>query len=460
MEKIFNLKAVADAVGGKLLDADEEKIIENVSIDSRTINKGELFVAIRGNTDGHKYINNALENGAVCVIADKKASVADGTPRIIVEDTGKALLDLSGAYRKKMNIPIIAVTGSVGKTSTRTIIGCVLSRKYTTLVTEGNFNNEIGVPLTLFNISKEHQIAVIEMGMNHFGELSKITAAVRPDVVVITNIGESHIENLGSKEGILKAKLESLEGLTPDGTVVLNGDDELLWNLNGSLNFETLYCGINNLKSDICAKNIKTYPQSTEFTFYYGDNEYQAELTVPGGHHVYNALLSVLIGIKYNIPIDDILMGIYDFAPRGMRQATVKIGDYTVIKDCYNASPVSMKSGLEVLKLNQSGKRKVACLGDMLELGTITEKAHRETGEEVVAYGADVLITVGERAKLIAQGAISSGMSRKKVYSFLTTEELCKKLHTILESGDVILLKASRLMEFENIASYMEEHMK
>ena len=461
MESIFNLGMVADVLNGELVNCDAKTMVSSVSTDTRTIENGALFFALKGeNSDGHKFIPSAVERGAVCCVAERGTNVTDELPLILVENTSQALLDLAGEYRRKMRIPIVAVTGSVGKTSTRSMIGCVLAQKYNTLVTEGNFNNEIGVPHTLFRLNKEHEMAVIEMGMNHFGELSRITAAVKPDTVVITNIGVSHIENLGSREGILKAKLETLEGLSDGGTVILNGDDDMLWGINGTLDFETLYGGVKNEKCDLVAENIKTYAENTEFTFTSDGTEYKAEISVPGGHHVYNALSSILVGMKYNVPVGAILDGIREFIPVGLRQAAIKIGKYTVIKDCYNANPTSMKSGLEILKLSEAGDRKIACLGDMMELGTISEREHLNTGKIIPSFNVDCLITVGERARLIARGAAEAGMDARNIFSFATIEEACRALPDILKENDVMLLKASRSMHLEEIAYFMEDNMK
>ncbi len=462
MEPIFNLKKAAAAVSGRLLNCDDfsDKIICSVSTDTRTIDEGALFIALKGEKfDGHRYIDAALKSGAICVVAEETAEIPNDAPVILVKDTSQALLDLAGAYRRELHIPVVAVTGSVGKTSTRGMIASVLSQKYTTLATEGNFNNEVGVPLTLFRLRKDHEIAVIEMGMNHFGELSRITAAAAPDAAVITNVGEAHIENLGSREGILKAKLEILEGLTYGGTVMLCGDNDMLWSVNGTLDYETLYFGIKNTHCDIIAKDIKTYAEGSEFVFEAEGVEYRARIGVPGIHHIYNALGAVLVGMKYNVPMKDIINGIGDFMPVGLRQAIVKLGRYTLIKDCYNANPTSMRSGLEVLSLREGG-RKVAILGDMLELGTISETAHRDVGKLVPGFKADCLITVGERARLIAEGAAGAGMDERNIYSFENNEAACKELGSILKENDTILLKASRSMRLEEIAAFIENDMK
>lgn len=459
MESIFTVKRAASVISGEMINCDgcEDKLISAVSTDTRTISDGAVFFALKGeNSDGHRYVKAAMEAGAVCCVVDDMTNVPDGLAVIKVESTNRALLDLAGAYRREMKIPVVAITGSVGKTSTRGMIASVLSQKYKTLATEGNFNNEIGVPHTLFRLNKSHEIAVIEMGMNHFGELSRITAAARPETAVITNVGEAHIENLGSREGILRAKLEILEGLPHDGTVILCGDNDMLWSVNGQLDFETLYFGTENTKCDLVAENIKTYADGSEFTFKYEENEYKVNISIPGAHHIYNALAAVLVGVKYNVPMKEIITGIREFVPDGMRQKAVKMGDYTVIMDCYNANPTSMRSGLEVLSLSNDGERKVACLGDMMELGTISPDAHRGVGRAVYDYGTDCLVTVGERARLIAEGAKEAGMNPENIHSFDTVEQLCDKLYDILRPGDVMLLKASRSMRLERIAEFME----
>lgn len=460
MEKIFTVRRAAKAVSGRPVNCGDcaDELIWSVSTDTRKITKGAVFVALKGeNSDGHRYIKAAAELGAICCIVQEGEDIPPGVPCIVTADTSRALLDLAGAYRREFDIPVVAVTGSVGKTSTRGMIACVLAQKYKTLATEGNFNNEIGVPHTIFRMDKTYEIAVLEMGMNHFGELARITAAAAPDTAVITNVGEAHIENLGSREGILKAKLEILEGLNHGGTVVLCGDNDMLWSINGSIDFETVYCGINNLKCDLVAENIKASSDGTEFTFKYEDKEYNARISVPGIHHVYNALIAVAIGVKYNVPMKDIICGIREFIPDGMRQAAVKIGKFTVIKDCYNANPTSMRSGLDVLSLTDTVGRRIACLGDMMELGTISEQAHLNVGKLAAESKADCLITVGERAKLIAKGAKDAGMPDDRIFSFGGNDELCAELGNILKDGDVILLKASRSMKLEQVAEFMEK---
>lgn len=463
MEKIFTVWRAADVMGGKTAYCERgDDIIASVSTDTRTIKDGALFFALRGeNSDGHRYVKTAIEAGAVCCVVNEDFVIPDGLPCIKVKDTSEALLDFACAYRREFNIPVIAVTGSVGKTSTRGMLASVLSQKYKTLATEGNFNNEIGVPHTLFRLDSTHEIAVVEMGMNHFGELSRITAAALPDTAVITNVGEAHIENLGSREGILKAKLEILEGLNHGGTVVLCGDNDMLWSINGTLDFETIYCGAENKLCDLVAEDIHTGADGTEFTFKYGSKKYTAVISVPGFHHVYNALAAIVTATKYNVPMNDILKGIKEFTTDGMRQAVVKTGDRTIIKDCYNANPTSMRSGLEVLSLyeidKEKGGKKIACLGDMLELGAISDEAHKAVGESVVRYKADVLLTVGEKAKLIAEGAKAAGMAEDKIHSFDTNAEVCMAADDLFKPGDVMLLKASRSMKLEEIADCLEK---
>lgn len=459
MEAIITLKKAAAALGGQLVNCpDGNAVITSVSTDTRTISEGALFFALKGeNSDGHRYIQMAADKGAICSVADATARVDAVVPLILVKDTSKALLDLAGAYRREFKAPLVAVTGSVGKTSTRGMIASVLSQKYKTLATEGNFNNEIGVPHTLFKMAKTDEIAVIEMGMSNFGELSRITAAAKPDTVVITNVGEAHIENLGSREGILKAKLEVLEGLSCDGTVILNGDNDMLYSVNGTLDFETIYFGTDKSKCDIVAEEIRTYADGSEFKVELDDTIYDVAIGIPGRHHIYNALSAIVVGMKYNIPIKDIICGIREFMPVGLRQAEVKLDNYTIIKDCYNANPTSMKAGLEVLSLKETKGRRVACLGDMMELGTISGKAHLDTGKLIPKFNVDVLITVGERAKLIAEGANLAGMDKSQIFSFDDNQGLKDNIYSIINKDDVILFKASRSMKLEEVTEFMEK---
>lgn len=452
MECLFDIKAVAAAVSGDIKNCNADALVASVSTDTRTILDGAVFVALKGERfDGHGFISKAIEGGAVCCVVNRGGEYGS-LPVIEVDDTSKALMDLARCYRKKFDIPTIGITGSVGKTSTKEMIASVLSQSYKTHVTKGNFNNMIGLPLTVFDLSKNDDIMVLEMGMSAFGEISALTRIALPDTAVITNIGLSHIEHLGSREGIRKAKLEILEGLQPDGTVILNGDDALLWEYRGNIDYETLYYGINNKNCDLTAYDVRMYSDGSEFSCRIDGDEYRFALSVPGEHHIYNALAAILTGLKYNIDIEDIKTGVRNFAPSGLRQTVIRLTDYTVIRDCYNASPASMKSGLEVLALTAGKGKKTACLADMLELGEISEEAHKAVGRLVAEYKTDRLITVGTMAHYIARGAEEAGMPSENIFEFENNEEATKNLPNVLENGDIILVKGSRGMKLEEIA--------
>ncbi|MBQ2614681.1 MAG: UDP-N-acetylmuramoyl-tripeptide--D-alanyl-D-alanine ligase [Clostridia bacterium] len=445
-------------MGGKILHCDGDELIQSVSTDTRTIKDGGLFFALRGERfDGHKFVPDAVAAGAICCVVNEESQQFDGLPVIVVEDTHRALRALAEEYRKQFRIPVVGITGSVGKTSTKEMIASVLRENYRTHMTQGNFNNEIGLPLTVFDLMSEDEMMVLEMGMSGFGEISRLTRIAKPETAVITNIGLSHIEHLGSREGIKQAKLEILEGLQMDGTVILNGDDDMLWDSRGEMEFETLYFGIRNKNCDLVATDVRMYSDGSEFTCKIDGESHKFSVTVPGEHHIYNALAAILVGLKYNISIEDIKQGVRKFAPSGLRQTLIEYPNYKVIRDCYNASPASMKSGLEVLSLTQCQGRRVACLADMLELGNASEKAHYHVGRLTVEYGVDCLIAIGQEAKQIAKGAIDAGMNPADVYEFDSNAAAMEQLPRLLKKQDLVLVKGSRGMHLEEIAEAIGE---
>ncbi len=457
MEWMLNLGQAAEAMAGRCKNCDGDTLICSVSTDTRTIQSGGLFFALQGERfDGHQFVAAAIEAGAICCVIKEGEPVPDSLPVIAVEDTQAALRDLAAAYRERFQIPVVGITGSVGKTSTKEMIASVLRQGFRTHVTKGNFNNEIGLPLTVFDLMREDEIMVLEMGMNHFGEISRLTRIAKPDTAVITNIGISHIEHLGSRQGIKQAKFEILEGLQMDGAVILNGDDDLLWDSRGEMEYETLYYGIQNKSCDLTAYDIRTYSDSTTFACKIDGEEYAFVISVPGMHHVYNALAAILVGLRYNVNVEDIQKGIRMFAPSGLRQTVLQFPNYQVIRDCYNASPASMQAGLAVMALMPTKGRRVACLADMLELGDISEAAHEQVGRLVVEYQADCLITVGKEAHLIARGAEAAGMNPADIYEFEDNESLCSQLWRLLKKDDLILLKGSRGMRLEKVADAIE----
>ena len=416
-----------------------------VCTDTRKIEQGCLFVAIKGeNFDGHEFAAKAIELGAKAVVCEKDCGLAEN--QILVESTRQALLDLAGYYRSLFNIPVIGITGSVGKTTTKEMVHAVMSVKYNTLKNEGNLNNEIGVPLTLFRLDETHEAAVIEMGMSGFGEISRMVAAVRPDVAVISNIGVSHIEMLGSREGILKAKLEILEGMQSDAPVILNGDDDMLITANAGTHPVTYY-GIENKNGAFTAENIKIGEADLAFDAVYPDGKARVELPFPGKHNVYNALAASAAGSFFGIEAADAFEALKKYVPAGMRQRIVKKCGITFIEDCYNASPDSQAAALAVLG-GMNAKRKIAVIGDMLELGSYSATAHASVGKKAVENKIDVLFTYGERSLETAKAAMGGV---ETVKSFNDKSDLSNELCAMLSEGDAILFKASRGMKLEDV---------
>lgn len=465
MEKILTVKQIAESCCGRTENCDEKILVSDIVTDSRKISEGSVFVALRGEKfDGHNFVGQAIDSGAVCCVVDAKFENTGNYAAIVVEDTYKALRDMAAYYRSRFSIPSVAITGSVGKTSTKDMVSCVLKRAYKVLKTEGNFNNEIGLPLTAFRIGEDDEIAVFEMGMSNFGEISRLTRIAAPETAIITNIGFSHIEHLGSQENILKAKLEILEGLPSGyGTVILNGDDELLNGVTGTLAYETLTYGIENQGCDLVASNVRKFSDCTRFEMKVEGVAYEVLINAPGVHHVYNALAAALTGIKYNMPMDEIVKGIADFRPQGMRQNIEILKNYVIIKDCYNASPTSMKSGFEVLsvtmpKNNEIPHRKVAVLGDMLELGEYAQQSHMLVGGFACDYDLGCLIAVGPNAEFVAKGAIEKGFNSSEIYVFYDNNAAKAHIMEILKPNDVILFKGSRGMRLEEIAEFVKEN--
>ena len=437
MEKVTiqNLIEVANA---NIIQGDRTLEIKNLNIDTRTLEKGQIFLAIES---GNNYMETAFQKGAIAAIIEKSPDkeLLQKYPNVTViqvENSIKALQQLAKYKREKYNIPVIAITGSVGKTSTKDIIAKVVSQKYKTLKTEGNLNNHIGVPLTIMRL-EDHEAMVVEMGMNHFGEISVLTNIAKPTIAVITNIGTSHIGILGSRENILKAKLEILEGLMPNGKIIINNDNDLLnkWN---EIEKKAITYGIEN-KSDIMAQNIKQTNNESTFTL----EGNKIKVPVGGTHFIYNALAAIAVGKELNIPIEKIAEGIINLELTKKRMETKKINGCTIICDYYNASYESTKYALEYLK-NTNSKRKIAILGDMLELGEFSKELHEKVGKEVQA---DILITVGKEAQNIAKTAINA----KQIYTYNSNKEAAFKLKEIMQNEDAILLKASNGMKFGEI---------
>ena len=428
--------------------------VASVTTDSRSVPSGSLFVPIVGEKfDGHRFIGAALDSGAAGVLCAKlPQDLRPDKFYIKVADTRLALKDLARHYREKFAIPVVQITGSVGKTTTKDMIAAVLAQKYRVLKTAENFNNDIGVPLTLLRLDHSHQAAVIETGMNHFGEIRYLGEMVRPDIAVISNIGDAHIEFLGSREGILKAKAEILENLRPGGTVILNGDDALLNTLTPP--FETLRCG----QGENCAYRV------TEIADHGVDGitcclttpreEYHLTIPAPGEHMVYSASMAAAIGEKLGLTAAEIARGVACYAPTGSRMRVLRLAEErTVLDDCYNANPQSVTAALEILAKTDCAQR-VAVLGDMGELGELTAQAHYNMGALAVMLGIDLVIAIGTHAARIAEGVECSG---GQVQHFATKEEALPTIRAQLTPQTAMLIKASHAMRFGQLVEALEQ---
>ncbi len=457
----IKVKDIIKTCNAKLVFGDEEIVCENFSKDTRTIEKDDVYVGIKGeNFDGNSLYIDALEKGArVCILQDiivdeDTMNKYNDRAVILVNDTIKALQSIASLKRSLYNIPVVAITGSVGKTSTKDIIASVVGEQYKVLKTQGNLNNHIGLPMTILQL-KDHEALVIEMGMNNLGEISVLSKIGKPDIAVITNVGTSHIGNLGSRENILKAKLEILDGLKSNGTLVINNDNDLLsaWNKNYSGDINIVTYGINN-NSDFIASDIVMSEESSKFKLKYMDNESEIIVPVGGEHFIYNALSAVVVGTIMGITLDKIKKGIENFQLTKSRMEKISLPEnITVINDCYNANYDSMKAAIEFVA-RTNAKRKIAVLGDMLELGEFSEELHKKVGEAVVNNNIDMLITVGSMAKIIASTAAESNI---EVYEFDNNMQAIEKIKEVMQKDDIILVKASNGMKFNEIIGELKK---
>lgn len=454
--KIITVNKILEICNGELLSGNRDLEVNSYSKDSRNIQSGDMYIAIRGErVNGNDYIESAFNNGAIGCITDENIDsrlLEKFASKVVIKvgDTIKAIQEIAKYKRSLYNIPVIAVTGSVGKTSTKDIIANVMAQKFNVLKTEGNLNNHIGLPLTLLKL-KDHTAVVVEMGMNHFGEISLLTNIAKPTGCVITNIGTSHIGNLGSRENILKAKLEILEGLNDGGFVLVNNDNDLLNDWAQKENGYKVYTyGIEN-KSTYMASNILQTENSSKFEI----NGIKAEVPVGGTHFIYNSACAFAIGNILGIEEEKITKGISEFKLTAKRMDIQVIKDnIKIINDSYNASYDSIRAVLEVMnKTNAS--RKIAVLGDMAELGDFSKELHQKVGEEVVKNKIDILVTVGEYAKEIANRAESLGM--KDIFKFENINDAAEFIRNNMENGDLILLKASNFMNFSKILEELKK---
>lgn len=448
----LTLKEICGAVGGKLCGADENTVITSISTDSRDIPKDCLFIAIKGERfDGHDFLHDAVRLGAAAVVSEREA---DGVPAVICQSTRKALLDIAAYYRKKMPVKVVGITGSVGKTTTKEMTALALSAGGKTMKTEGNLNNEIGLPKTLFRLDSSIERAVIEMGMSGFGEIDRLSKTASPDIAMITNIGMCHLEQLGSQDNILKAKLEILNGSKPNCPLIVNGDDVRLAPLKEKLSDRNVITfGIDN-KCDLNAENIRSSGESTVFDIVLEGKSVHCVIPCIGKHNVYDALAAVAAAYVIGDDIVPAANALKDYVPSGMRQHTEKIGGFTALIDCYNASPTSMQAAINTLCEMKCDGRRGAVLADMLELGEMSPKLHEDTGKYAAGKKLDFLVCYGEMSKHMAEGAEKSGLHAEWITD---SGKLAEYLKEHIKDGDTVLFKGSRGMKLEKIIGELRE---
>ena len=452
----MTLRAIAEACNGVYYGSEDnlDKEVTDITTDSRKVQNGGLFVAICGErTDGHQYIDNCFNDGALCVISEKELE-GQTNSYIKVKSSLQALKDMALLYRNNLDIKVVGITGSVGKTSTKETISYVLNKKYKVLKTEGNFNNEIGLPLTVFRLRDEDQIAVLEMGISDFGEMARLTKIAKPDTCVITNIGTCHLENLGDRDGVLKAKTEIFQSMKPNGHIVLNGDDDKLITVREYNGVKPVFFGLNS-ERDVYADQIESKGlKGVACRIHLGEDAFDVLVPTPGIHMVYNALAAAAVGRIYGLTIEEIRRGIESLETIRGRFKMIETDKFLVVDDCYNANPMSMKASLDVLHDGEG--RRVAILGDMGELGEDEAALHEGVGIHAATCGIDACVCVGDLAVHIAEAARKANPDFP-VYYEKTRESLLEHLNDYVQKGDTILVKASHFMKFEEVVKALEE---
>lgn len=459
--KHMTLQNIAAACHGSYQGGSEflQKEVSGVAIDSRKIEQDFLFVPIKGaKVDGHTFIPQVMENGALCTLSEQDLPEAS-YPYIKVASTEQALKDIAAYYRDTLNIKVVGITGSVGKTSTKETVASILSQKYKVLKTEGNYNNEIGLPLTIFNITEEHEVAVLEMGIDHFGEMHELASMSQPDICIITNIGLAHMENLGSRDGILKAKTEVFDHLKPNATVLLNGDDDKLQTISSVQGRTPIFFGMSD-NLDAYADDVKNLGlRGTLCTLHLPTGNIRVHIPIPGHHMIYNALAGACTGIALGLTLREIQCGIETMKTIAGRTNLIDTDSLLIIDDCYNASPASMQGALDVLAYSLG--RTVAVMGDMFELGDKERELHYNTGVYACRKKIDVICCIGKLSHNTWEGASAQKRimgTQNTVLYFDTKQEFIDKIPEIINTGDTVLVKASHGMEFPEIVNELKEY--
>lgn len=456
---------ILSPIKGELLRGSRDRSFCGISTDSRTVKEGQLFWALRGETfDGHDFVKEAIKKGAVAVVVhkDRTADLPAKTRTSIigVRDTLKALGDLARQWRRRFDVRVAAITGSGGKTTTKEMTHAILSLEGLTLKNEGNFNNLIGLPLSLFLLDKSHHYAVLEMGMNRPGEIGRLTEIADPDIGLITNVGRAHLEGVGSIEGVAKAKVELLDKMAPRALPILNGDDRILMQAAGAFRKKPVTFG-QGLMNAVRAEKIRNLGRrGFSFDIHWRGKPFSVRLRVPGLHNVYNALAAAAIALSLDISKDRIHEGLSRFeGVKGRFKVTPLANGSLLIDDTYNSNPSSLRLSLESLKALAPKDRKVIVgLGEMLELGEETEAGHAEAGEMVAESGADWLVALGDHAPEMIRGAVAKGFPRERTIRVKDHKEMGAKILKVMKPGDLVFLKASRRIGLERVAERLREN--
>ena len=442
---MITLSQAAQWCGGYVEEQYKDVTFLGANMDSRKIETGQLFVALTGERDGHDFIPMAMEKGAAAVLCTKPQ---ENIPAIVVEDTRIALGRIARGERRRMGMKVVGVTGSVGKSTTKEMIAAVLGSAFRVAKTPANHNNDIGMPMAILGMPEDTQVAVLEMGMNHFREIAYLSEIAQPNVAVIINIGTMHIEHLGSKEGILQAKLEILEGLRDGGALILNGDDPLLWGSREHSGAAVTCFGRENPLCGVRAQDVVMEENYIRFQAVARQERFPVELNLEGEHYISDALAAISVGLTLGVHPVQIQEALSHFQNMAGRQEIYRHGEYTIISDCYNAGPESMAAALEVLGRKEG--RHVAVLGDMLELGACTQAEHYRIGR-IAAEKAELLFVYGPNGPRVLSGAFTGGMSDTKAMAFEDRDKLAAALKRMARPGDVFLFKGSRGMRMELI---------
>ena len=455
----FSVSELIETTKGKLLRGESGWDCHGVSTDTRTLEEKNLFVALIGeNFDGHDYLDKAANRGAAGLLIridhqEKLRSTPETLPAIGVGDTLEAYGEIAGHWRRRFNIPVIAITGSSGKTTTKEMVAAIFSRTMKTLKTEGNLNNQVGLPFTLLGLESGHQIAVLEMGTNSPGEILKLAKIAKPDIGLITNIGPAHVEGLGSLNAIAQEKGSLWKAMSGQGTAIVNNDDPLVASIADEWNGKRVTFGMEN-KSDITARHIKTVgPKGVRFDLCCGDETVPVFLTAVGNHNIKNALAAAATGHSLGLSLQEMAAGLADFRPIAGRTQIVRLAnEIHLLMDTYNANPYSVAEALKTLRDLHGSNKAIAILGDMLELGETAEKWHYEIGSIVAKSTIDFLFLKGNLTKYLAQGAIQNGFPNEKIFFFENPAEVVSRLLHVLDDGDWMLIKGSRKMKMEAVA--------